>query len=170
MDLRMIFCFKQNASLEYFNLIKSIKRQNSSFPCHIRLAAFLFTCKKRGFSFQLNASQEQFQIHEICQKPCKSLSYQSCCISFDPQEKGLRRGRRAVLNDSVRVKRGREWKVRKPKEKNTSRDGGSTALYAACTVDTVDTFYSLQTALHCLNSSAYAYMLLGKGQNAIGMG
>ena len=44
-------------------------------------------------------------------------------------------------------------------------DGGSTALYAACTVDTVDTVYTvytvdtvdtvytIQTAIHCLNSS-----------------
>ena len=33
---------------------------------------------------------------------------------------------------------------------NTIRDGGSTALYSA---NTVYTFYTVQTALHCLNSS-----------------
>ena len=54
MDLRMIFSFKPNASKEYFNFIKSIKRQKSSSPCHIRLVAFLLTCRKRGFSFQLS--------------------------------------------------------------------------------------------------------------------
>ena len=30
-------------------------------------------------------------------------------------------------------------------EKYTIRDGGSTALYAACTVDTVDTVYAVDT-------------------------
>ena len=30
------------------------------------------------------------------------------------------------------------------------------------TVDTVDTVYTVQIALHCLNSSRYAYILLGK--------
>ena len=45
-------------------------------------------------------------------------------------------------------------------------DGGSTALYAAYsvdavyTVDTVDTVCNIQTALHCLNS--ILYILLGK--------
>ena len=47
-------------------------------------------------------------------------------------------------------------------KQNTIRDGGSTALYSA---NTVYTFYTVQTALHCLNSSMYAYIyiaLLGK--------
>ena len=51
--------------------------------------------------------------------------------------------------------------------KNTNRDAGSTALYIAhtvYTVPTVFTFYivhivnAVQTALHCLKSSMYAYM------------
>ena len=59
--------------------------------------------------------------------------------------------------------------------KNTIRDGGSPAQYAAYTVDTVDTVvmvytvdmvytdtietvYNIQTALHCLNSLKYAYI------------
>ena len=37
--------------------------------------------------------------------------------------------------------------------KNTIRDGGSTALYTAYPVHTV---YTIQTALHCLNSSMHA--------------
>ena len=37
--------------------------------------------------------------------------------------------------------------------KNTIRDGGSTAL---CTVDTVETVYTIQTALHSINISMYA--------------
>ena len=41
-------------------------------------------------------------------------------------------------------------------EKNTIRDGGSTALKAAYTVDIVDAIYTIQTALHCSNSSNYA--------------
>ena len=48
-------------------------------------------------------------------------------------------------------------------KQNAIRDGGSTALYSA---NTVYTFYTVQTALHCLNSSMYAYMthsqMLGK--------
>ena len=36
--------------------------------------------------------------------------------------------------------------------KNIIRDGGSTALY------TVYTVHAVQTALHCLNSSMYAYI------------
>ena len=52
--------------------------------------------------------------------------------------------------------------------KNIIRDGGSTALYTTCAVDTVDmvytfdivytidTVYTIQTALHCLNNSMYA--------------
>ena len=39
--------------------------------------------------------------------------------------------------------------------KNTIRDGVSTTLYSA---NTVYTFYTVQTALHCLNSSMYAYI------------
>ena len=38
-------------------------------------------------------------------------------------------------------------------KKSTIRDGGSTALYTACTVyivDTVYTVYMVETALHCL--------------------
>ena len=39
--------------------------------------------------------------------------------------------------------------------KNTIRDGVSTTLYSA---NTVYTFYTVQTALHYLNSSMYAYI------------
>ena len=49
--------------------------------------------------------------------------------------------------------------------KNTTRDGGSTALYTAYTVDmvsTVDIVYTIQIALHCLKSSIHAYILFGK--------
>ena len=42
--------------------------------------------------------------------------------------------------------------------KNTIIDGGSTTLYAVFTADTVDTVYTIQTALYCLNSSMCAYM------------
>ena len=42
--------------------------------------------------------------------------------------------------------------------KITIRDGGSTTLYSA---NTVYTFYTVQTALHCLNSSMYAYICHG---------
>ena len=44
---------------------------------------------------------------------------------------------------------------------NTIRDGGSTTLYSA---NTVYTFHTFQTTLHCLNRSMYAciYILLGK--------
>ena len=41
--------------------------------------------------------------------------------------------------------------------KNTIRDGVSTTLYSA---NTVYTFYTVQTALHCLNSSMYAYIYI----------
>ena len=54
------------------------------------------------------------------------------------------------------------------KIKNTiSRDGGSTALKTAYTVDTVNfvdvvdtahVVYIIETALHCLNSSTYSYV------------
>ena len=54
------------------------------------------------------------------------------------------------------------------KIKNTiSRDGGSTALKTAYTVDTVNfvdvvdtahVVYIIETALHCLNSSTYTYI------------
>ena len=54
------------------------------------------------------------------------------------------------------------------KMKNTiSRDGGSTALKTAYTVDTVNfvdvvdtahVVYIIETALHCLNSSTYTYI------------
>ena len=37
------------------------------------------------------------------------------------------------------------------KQKNTIGDGGSTALYTVCT---------MQIALHCLNSSMYAYIYI----------
>ena len=40
--------------------------------------------------------------------------------------------------------------------KITIRDGGSTALYTTYTVDTV---YTIQNALHSLNSDMYAYIL-----------
>ena len=52
---------------------------------------------------------------------------------------------------------------------NLQGDGGSSAPYAAYTVDTVnivytvdivDTVYTIQTALHCLNSSMFACKLL----------
>ena len=52
-------------------------------------------------------------------------------------------------------------------QKNTIRDGGSTALltaYAVDSVDTVDTVdtaytvYTIGTALHCLDSSTCAYI------------
>ena len=58
---------------------------------------------------------------------------------------------------------------------NSQGDGGSSAPYAAYTVDTVcmvytvdivytvdtvDTVYTIQTALHCLNSSMFACKLL----------
>ena len=39
--------------------------------------------------------------------------------------------------------------------KNTIRDVGSTALYTAYTISTT---YTIQTTLHCLNSSMYAYI------------
>ena len=39
--------------------------------------------------------------------------------------------------------------------KNTIRDGVSTTLYSA---NTVYTFYTVQTALHCLNSSMHALL------------
>ena len=43
------------------------------------------------------------------------------------------------------------------------RDGGSTALYTAYTVTLLNTVYTIQTALHCLNTSMFAYIqLLGK--------
>ena len=54
--------------------------------------------------------------------------------------------------------------------KNAIRDGGNTALYPALLltlltwftlftlVYTVDKFYTIQTVLHCLNSSMYAYI------------
>ena len=46
---------------------------------------------------------------------------------------------------------------------NTIRDGGSTALYTAYTVTLLNTVYTIQTALHCLNTSMFAYIqLLGK--------
>ena len=53
--------------------------------------------------------------------------------------------------------------------KNTFRDGGRIVLYAVYivdtvgmvfnvdAVDTVDIVYTVQTALHCVNSSMYAY-------------
>ena len=41
--------------------------------------------------------------------------------------------------------------------KITIRDGGSTTLYSA---NTVYTCYPVQTALHCLNSSMYAYIYI----------
>ena len=44
--------------------------------------------------------------------------------------------------------------------KNTTRDGGGTAY-------TVYTVFTIQSALHCLNSSVYAY-IVRKGCNAIG--
>ena len=44
--------------------------------------------------------------------------------------------------------------------KNTTRDGGGTA-YTVCTV------FTIQSALHCLNSSMYAYTV-SEGYNAIG--
>ena len=44
--------------------------------------------------------------------------------------------------------------------RNTIRDGGSsTALCTAYTDDTVDTVCSNQTALHCLNSGMFAYIV-----------
>ena len=45
----------------------------------------------------------------------------------------------------------------------TSRDGGSTELY------TVYTVYTVEIALHCLNSSMYAYIciLLGKDRTLL---
>ena len=68
------------------------------------------------------------------------------------------------------------------KKENTSRDGGSTALYTiytvytvytvytAYTVYTVYTVYTIQTALHCLNSSMFAYIYCREGKNAIATG
>ena len=50
--------------------------------------------------------------------------------------------------------------------KNTTRDGGSIALYTVYTVYTVYTLYTvftvytIQTALHCSNISKYAYYCL----------
>ena len=37
-------------------------------------------------------------------------------------------------------------------------DGGSIKLQAVYTVDTVDIVYTIQTALHCSNSSMFAYI------------
>ena len=41
-------------------------------------------------------------------------------------------------------------------EKNTIRNGDSTALYTVQTVYTVYAVYTIETALHCLNSSMHA--------------
>ena len=45
-------------------------------------------------------------------------------------------------------------------QRNTIRESnwGSTARYTAYTVDTVCTVHTIQTTLHCLNSSMYAYI------------
>ena len=51
--------------------------------------------------------------------------------------------------------------------KITIRVGGSTA---ACTVDTVDTVYTIETALHCKTLALIPTHIDRKGLNAIGMG
>ena len=45
-------------------------------------------------------------------------------------------------------------------KKNTIRDGCSTALYTADTVDTFDTVYTIQPTLCYLNNSLYAYIYI----------
>ena len=75
-------------------------------------------------------------------------------------------GVKKMLKSRKPLKRTIKWTKIYEKE-NTIRDEGSTVLYAACTVDTddtvhmvytVDTAYTIQTALHCLNISMYAYI------------
>ena len=41
-------------------------------------------------------------------------------------------------------------------------DGGSITLSVVYTVDTVDIVYTIQAALHCSNSSMFAYVFCGK--------
>ena len=51
--------------------------------------------------------------------------------------------------------------INKAHNKNTIRDGGSIApytAYAVYAVKAVFTVYLIQTALHCLNRSMYAYI------------
>ena len=44
-------------------------------------------------------------------------------------------------------------------------------IYTVDMVNTVDTVYTIQTALHCLNSSMSTYIyIVREGQNAIGVG
>ena len=54
--------------------------------------------------------------------------------------------------------------------KNTIQDGGSTALFAAYTVDTVYTVYTIETALHCKTLASIPIHSDRKGLNAIGRG